>query len=173
MAVKKRPKKQSAHLRRRAGAKSAGKTLCCTVCVVLTLCVGMLAALYHFGSFALRMRMEAVAVAWINTVRTPEWMPRLIINRLNQELKDSQKSSKRVDEIVVAKAKADISVDAQRRKLLNQDKAKSASKKRGEEEKSQRLQKLKNPLLRRSLQHLSNHQKTPFQKVSPLSICRV
>jgi len=84
MAVKKRPKKQSAHLRRRAGAKSAGKTLCCTVCVVLTLCVGMLAALYHFGSFALRMRMEAVAVAWINTVRTPEWMPRLIINRLNQ-----------------------------------------------------------------------------------------
>ena len=66
-----------------------------------------------------------------------------IINRLNQELKDSQKSSKRVDEITVAKAKADISVDAQRRKLLNQDKAKSASKKRGEEEKSQRLEQLK------------------------------
>ena len=70
-----------------------------------------------------------------------------IINQLNQELKDSQKSSKRVDEITVAKAKADISVDAQRRKLLNQDKAKSASKKRGEEEKSQRLEQLKKSLL--------------------------
>eukprot|EP00956_Cyclotella_meneghiniana_P021656 scaffold39661_cov63-Cyclotella_meneghiniana.AAC.16 len=66
-----------------------------------------------------------------------------IIKKLNQELKVSQKSSKRVDEIAVAQAKADISVDTQHRKLLNQDKAKSASKKRSEEEKSHRLEQLK------------------------------
>lgn len=66
-----------------------------------------------------------------------------IIKKLNQELKEAKKTTQKVDDISVAKAKADIAVDAQRRKLLNQDHAKTASKKRSEQEKSNRLQELK------------------------------
>lgn len=49
----------------------------------MVLGMGALVAAYYFGSFALRTKMEHIAIQSINVARSAEWMPRPVIHLLN------------------------------------------------------------------------------------------
>jgi endonuclease G len=93
MAVKKNAKKKTAARKRapkRAPARkksarvgTAWKSRRLFVCAVLLLAIAATVATYWFGSFALRSKMERVAIHSINFVRAPEAMPRPIVSLLN------------------------------------------------------------------------------------------
>lgn len=89
MAARKRAKKKTT-ARKRSNSRTGTKATLArkssrlrTTFIVLLLCIGALAATYHFGSFALRTKMEHAAIQSLNVIRAPEWLPRPITSLLN------------------------------------------------------------------------------------------
>lgn len=79
MAAKRAKKKT-----KRAKTKQANKpSLLWRLALLIALTIGGLSATYYFGSFELRTQMEHLAIKTIDTMRSPEQMPRPVVQLLN------------------------------------------------------------------------------------------